>query len=158
MGKATVANYLEYLSDSMIFYPLRPYVKSYKLQEKMGFKPYLVDNGLLKVMGVEDDGRLLENLIFTELIKRGHEPNEDLFYYVTRNGKEVDFLIKGKELIQVTAELHEKNYEREIKGLIEASKELGIKKLIVVTLEQDEILNVRGREVVVISLRKWLLV
>jgi len=157
VGKATVANYIEYFSDAMILHPLRPYVKSYKLQERMGFKPYLVDNGLLKVMGVEDEGRLLENLVFAELLKRGHVPNEGLFYYVTRNGREVDFVIKGRELIQVTAELHERNRERELRALIEAGRELGIGKLTVVTLEQDDVVKMRGKEIRVTSLRKWLL-
>jgi len=157
VGKATVANYIEYFSDSMILYPLRPYVKSYKLQERMGFKPYLVDNGLLKVMGVEDEGRLLENLVFTELLKRGYEPNGELFYYVTKNGREVDFVIKGRELIQVTAELHEKNRERELRALIEAGRELGIGKLTIVTLEQDDVVKTAGKEVKVTSLKKWLL-
>jgi len=157
VGKATVANYIEYFSDSMILHPLRPYVKSYKLQERMGFKPYLVDNGLLKVMGVEDEGRLLENLVFTELLKRGYEPNGELFYYVTRNGREVDFVIKGRELIQVTAELHEKNRERELRALIEAGRELGIGKLTIVTLEQDDVVKTAGKEVKVTSLKKWLL-
>ena len=157
VGKATVANYIEYFSDSMILHPLRPYVKSYKLQERMGFKPYLVDNGLLKVMGVEDEGRLLENLVFTELLKRGYEPNGELFYYVTKNGREVDFVIKGRELIQVTAELHEKNRERELRALIEAGRELGIGKLTIVTLEQDDVVKTAGKEVKVTSLKKWLL-
>lgn len=157
VGKATVANYIEYFSDSMILHPLRPYVKSYKLQERMGFKPYLVDNGLLKVMGVEDEGRLLENLVFTELLKRGYEPNGELFYYVTRNGREVDFVIKGRELIQVAAELHEKNRERELRALIEAGRELGIGKLTIVTLEQDDVVKTAGKEVKVTSLKKWLL-
>jgi len=157
VGKATVANYIEYFSDSMILHPLRPYVKSYKLQERMGFKPYLADNGLLKVMGVEDEGRLLENLVFTELLKRGYEPNGELFYYVTKNGREVDFVIKGRELIQVTAELHEKNRERELRALIEAGRELGIGKLTIVTLEQDDVVKTAGKEVKVTSLKKWLL-
>jgi len=157
VGKATVANYLEYFSDSMVLYPLKPYVKSYKLQEQMGFKPYLVDNGLLRVMGVEDESRLLENLVFAELLKKGYESNEELFYYVTRNGHEVDFAIKGEELIQVTAELNENNHEREVKALIEAGRELGIRKLTIITLNQDDVIKRRGKEVKVISLKRWLL-
>lgn len=65
-----------------------------------------MDNGLLAVLGVRDWSRLLENLVFTELLKRGLEPNRDLFYYVTQEGREVDFILPGEELIQVSWELH----------------------------------------------------
>ena len=161
VGKTTVANYLEFLEDSLVFYPLRALIKSYKLQELYGFKPYLVDNGLLAILGVQDEGRLLENLVFTELLKSGLEPNRDVFYYRTRDGKEVDFVIleKGavKQAIQVTYELNESNYEREISALIGASKDLKCRDLLLITWDQEELIKKKGKEIKVISLWKWLL-
>ncbi|WP_237698664.1 ATP-binding protein [Pyrococcus yayanosii] len=96
-GKGTIINYVEYLSDAMILFPLRAFEKSEKKKELLGFKPYFVDTGLLTVQGVSDMGRLLENLVFVELLKRGFEPNGDFFYYRTLSGREVDFLIPGKK-------------------------------------------------------------
>ena len=73
----------------------------------------------------KNKGRILENLVFLELRKRGFVENENLFYV---NGKnyEVDFLIFGeyKELIQVCYELNETNKEREIKAFEKAIKDL----------------------------------
>ena len=50
----------------------------------------------------------MENLVFTELVKRGAKPNRELFYYKTRNDREVDFVTKQghvvTELIQVCYE------------------------------------------------------
>ncbi|MCD6188785.1 MAG: ATP-binding protein [Thermococcus sp.] len=161
VGKTTVANYLEFLEDSLVFYPLRALIKSYKLQELYGFKPYLVDNGLLAILGVQDEGRLLENLVFTELLKSGLEPNRNVLYYRTRDGKEVDFVIleEGmvKQAIQVTYELNESNYEREISALIGASKDLKCRDLVLITWDQEETIKTKGKEIKVMPLWKWLL-
>jgi hypothetical protein len=144
-----------------VFYPLRPLIKSYKLQELYGFKPYLVDNGLLTILGVEDKGRLLENLVFTELLKSGLEPNRNIFYYRTKNGKEADFVVREngtvKQIIQVTHELNDSNYEREISALIEASKELKCGNLLLITWDQEELIREKGKEIRIVPLRKWLL-
>ncbi|NJE26397.1 ATP-binding protein [Thermococcus sp. MV5] len=161
VGKTTVANYLEYLEDSLIFYALKPLVKSYKLQELYGFKPYLVDNGLLAVLGIEDDGKLLENLVFVELLKSGLEPNRDLFYYRTRDNKEVDFVLKEKggvkQILQVTYEINNNNYEREVYALIRASRELGCNDLLIITWDQEEVIKEKGKEIKIVPLWKWLL-
>jgi len=54
----------------------------------------------------KNKGRILENIVFLELRKRGFVENENLFYVKGKN-YEVDFLIFGenKELIQVCYEL-----------------------------------------------------
>ena len=158
VGKPTLANYVEYLSDALVVFPLRAHVKSEKKKELLGFKPYFVDNGLLKVLGVSDRGRLLENLVFTELLKRGLRPNEDIFFYVTGSGREVDFIIPGEELIQVSWKLHPENRERELSALVEASAETGIEELTVVTWERypEGKLEVAGRVIHPIPIEKWI--
>ncbi|WP_297090758.1 ATP-binding protein [Thermococcus sp.] len=158
VGKPTLANYVEYLSDALVVFPLRAHVKSEKKKELLGFKPYFVDNGLLKVLGVSDRGRLLENLVFTELLKRGLRPNEDIFFYVTGSGREVDFIIPGEELIQVSWKLHPENRERELSALIEASAETGIEELTVVTWERypEGKLEVADRVIHPIPIEKWI--
>lgn len=161
VGKTVLANYIEYLNDCLVMFPLRAFAKSYKKIEKYPFKPYLVDNGLLTILGVESESKLLENLVFTELLKRGFEPNRSLYYYrVERNG-EVDFLLRGisgiEGLVQVTRELNEENYDREIKSLVSAGKELGCKNLLVLTKDQEEKIKEAGFEVKVAPIWKWLL-
>ena len=158
VGKPTLANYLEYLNDALVLFPLRAYVKSEKKKELLGFKPYFVDNGLLKVLGVSDRGRLLENLVFTELLKRGLRPNEDLFFYVTGSSREVDFIIPGEELIQVSWKLHTENRERELAALVEASAETGIRELTVVTWERgkEKKGELGGRVVKFLPVEEWI--
>ena len=155
VGKPTLANYIEYLNDALVLFPLRAHVKSEKKRELLGFKPYFVDNGLLGVLGITDGGRLLENLVFTELLKAGLEPNEELFFYVTESKREVDFIIPGKELIQVTWRLSQDNEGRELSSLLEASAETGIEELTVVTWADRKTLKIGGKTVQVIPLDKW---
>ena len=155
VGKGTLADYLDYLSDAFILHRLPPYVKSYKKAELLGFKPYLIDNGLLRINGVKDRGRLLENLVMIELLRRGFEPGENLFY-VPGDGWEVDFLAED-ELIQVSYELHPLNRERELKALINATRRIEAKKLTVITFANKGKLKVDGKDVEVVPLHEWLL-
>ncbi|ASJ12941.1 ATP-binding protein [Thermococcus thioreducens] len=155
IGKGTLADYLEYLSDAFILHRLPPYVRSYKKAELLGFKPYLVDNGLLRITGVKDKGRLLENLVMVELLRRGFEPGEDLFY-VPGDGWEVDFLA-GDELIQVSYEIHTLNRERELKALLNATKRVDAERLTVVTFAGKESVELNGRRIDVVPLQDWLL-
>ncbi|WP_456423192.1 ATP-binding protein [Thermococcus sp.] len=155
VGKPTLANYIEYLNDALVLFPLRAYVKSEKKRELLGFKPYFVDNGLLGVLGVKDRGRLLENLVFTELLKEGLEPNEDLFFYVTKSGHEIDFILPEEELIQVTWKLSPDNETRELSPLIEASSETGIERLTVITWERGRTIKIGGKTVRVVTLEEW---
>lgn len=94
VSKNTIYNYLEHFSDSLILYTLRKYSKSYKEVEQTTPKIYVVDNGLLIINGVEDLGRLMENVVFLELIRRKFVLNENLFYFIP-NYKEVDFVLKS---------------------------------------------------------------
>ena len=155
VGKPTLANYVEYLNDALVLFPLRAYVKSEKKKELLGFKPYFVDNGLLGVLGVKDRGKLLENLVFTELLKEGLEPNEDLFFYVTKSGHEIDFILPEEELIQVTWKLSPDNETRELSPLIEASFETGIERLTMVTWERGKTIKISGKTVRVVTLEEW---
>jgi predicted AAA+ superfamily ATPase len=70
------------------------------------------------------------NIVFLEL-KRRLKGDAQLFYYKTKTGKEIDFLLKDRnnvQLIQVSADISDKNtLHREKRALIEAAKEIGIK-------------------------------
>ncbi len=106
---------------------------------------------------------MMENAAFPHLMRR-YSLNEELFYYTTSDGREVDFTIarKGsvKALIQVTYELREEDKEqqrRELGALARASKELGSKNLYVVTWSQEGTTTYQGVEVKITPLWKRLL-
>jgi len=161
----TLEKYMGYLEEAYLIYILQRY--SDKAAERLGTpkKIYLVDNGYVAAAGVQfspDRGRLMENLIFSELLKVGSEPNRNLFYYKTRNGREVDFITRKDRvvdsLIQAAYSLAApETKEREAKALIEAGEELRCDNLLVVTWDHEEIVKARGKEIKFIPLWKWLL-
>ena len=105
------------------------------------FCDYLVDNGFVQSTAFnlsENLGRLLENQVFVELLRRGYIPGKTLFYYRTRNDKEIDFVTrkgtKVKQLIQVCYNMtSEKTRKRELDALVEAAEELHCDNLLVIT-------------------------
>lgn len=103
----------------------------------------------------------MENLVFVEILRRGYQPNKNVFYYKTKGKKEVDFVLrKGarvERLIQVCYLDRMEPKERETKALIEASRELKCRHLLVITWDKESEERVRGEKIEFIPLWKWLL-
>jgi len=161
VSKNTIYNYVEYFSDSLILYTLRKYSKSYKETEQTIPKIYLVDNGLLIINGIENLGRLMENVVFLELIRRNFVLNENLFYFIP-NYKEVDFVLKSGEkitqLIQVCYNLDDFNTkERELNALLKASKDLNCSNMLVISWDYEGREKFKGKKIMFLPLWKWLL-
>lgn len=160
----TVEKYLEFLKETYLFFTLDRY--SHKASERLTAprKIYVVDNGYLTAKAVWSSanfGKLMENLIFTEMIKRRQKQNYDLFYYKTRNGKEVDFAVKkGLKIIclaQSAFQIHNlETKKREVNALSEAGEELNCDNLIILTWDKEEIEKTEGKTVRFIPLWKWL--
>ena len=104
----------------------------------------------------ENLGRLLENQVFVELLRRGYIPGQTLFYYRTRNDKEIDFVTrkgtKVEQLIQVCYDMtSEKTRKRELDALVEAAEEFHCDNLLVITNIQQEETKWKNRKIKVIS-------
>ena len=92
----------------------------------------------------ENLGRLLGNQVFVELLRRGYIPGQTLFYYRTRNDKEIDFVTrKGSKV--------EKTRKRELDALVEAAEEFHCDNLLVITNIQQEETKWKNRKIKVIS-------
>jgi predicted AAA+ superfamily ATPase len=108
---------LDYLEESLLFYRATRYNLKGKEQLSSGRKYYAVDLGLryylLGTQGV-DQGYLLENIVFLELLRRGHE-----VYVGQFTGGEIDFVAIRRGVVsyyQVAYTL-KGCWEREISGL-----------------------------------------
>ena len=71
------------------------------------------------------------------------QANKDIFYYKTKSGKEVDFIIKKglkiTKLIQVCFDISDsKTKKREIQALLEGSQELDCQEMSLITYNEDE--------------------
>ncbi len=159
----TVKKFCKYLAEPFLFYFLPRYDYKLKEMKKAPRKVYVVDNGFIYTRSFElsgNSGRQLENLVFVELLRRGYDPEKSLFYYRTRNDKEVDFVTrKGKtvtSLIQVSYDISKtKTKERELDALVRASDELKCDNLVLLTWERDETLDYKGKNIQVYSANKW---
>jgi len=161
---ATLQKFINYLEEPYLFLNLSRYTTKIKTQQKSPRKAYVIDNGFIQAHSFElspNNGRLLENLVFIELLRRNYRPKLDLFYYRTRNDKEVDFLLrKGhtiEQLVQVSYDIsNSKTLKREINALVEASYELSCSNLQLISWDREEIINKHNREIMIIPAYKWL--
>jgi predicted AAA+ superfamily ATPase len=152
---ATTQKFCAYLSEPYLFFYLPRFNNKLKLMTKAPQKVYIVDNGFVQsnAFNLSDNvGRLLENQIFVELLRRGYQPGQTLFYYRTRNDKEIDFVTRQgtqvEQLIQVCYDLSaEKTRRRELDALVEAAEELHCDRLCILTAHQEETLRWKEREV-----------
>ncbi len=158
VSKNTLYTYLEHLYDALIAFPLRKISPSYKALEASIPKIYLVDNGLY---AEKEKGRLLENLVFMELKRRGFKENTSLFYWRDPLGREVDFVLRKSasryELIQVAYQITHSNILRETRPLEKASKQLGRAQGLIITWDQEGVLGEGGAAARAVPLWRWLL-
>jgi predicted AAA+ superfamily ATPase len=161
---ATVQKFIGYLSEPYLFINLTRYNTKIKTQQKSPKKSYIIDNGFIKARSFElspNWGRLLENVVFIELLRRRYKPGLDLFYYRTRNDREIDFVCrkghKVEKLIQVCYDItNPKILKREITALLEASSELGCNNLLIITRNNDEIVETNKQNIHLQPGYKWL--
>ena len=161
----TTEKYINYLEEAYLLFSLLRYSPKSIERIKSPRKVYAVDNGFVTAKAIQhspDKGKLMENLVFTELVKRGMKPNRELFYYKTRNNREVDFVIKKgnevSELVQVCYQALTSNIEqREVKALVEAGKELNVSKLSVLTWNEKRVVRKDNLDIQFRPLWEWLL-
>ncbi len=166
----TLEKYFYLMKDTFLFFDNR--IFSYKVKDQLQYpkKIYCVDNGFVNYFGFkfsEERGRLMENTVSIHLLKDSLGSGENnVFYYKSRQGYEVDFVLKEglevKQLIQVCYDIRdEKTQEREIRSLIHGSKDLRCSDLLVITDDYEGVENISWfgteRKVKFKPLWKWLL-
>ncbi|HDR51004.1 MAG TPA: ATP-binding protein [Mariniphaga anaerophila] len=155
---SSIKDYLSYYEQSYLFFYLKKFDYSVKKQIMNPKKVYTIDPAISNRLGFrfsENRGRILENLIFTELRRRGKE----VFYHSGKN--ECDFLIKKgfqiTEAIQVSWSIDKINIQREIKGLEEAIKAYDLSTGTLITAEPENTELVTDKTIKVVPAWKWLL-
>lgn len=157
----TVENYVSYLLEAFLFLSVERYSPKAKMRITAPRKIYAFDTGMVNTLRFRtgaDTGRLLENLVAVELYRRG----EEFYSYKTAGGKEVDFLLRGRDnpdaLLQVCYDLSEpKTRRRELQALAKAGEELGLGDGTVLTWDEAGEESVGDFRIRLIPAWSWLL-
>ena len=159
----TTKKYMDYLHEPYLFYYLSRYNNKLTLMKKAPRKVYVVDNGFVasKAFSVSDNlGRLLENQVFIELVRRGYDVERTVFYYRSRNDKEVDFVLrKGahiERLVQVCYDMRNpKTEKREVDSIVECAGELKCSNLVIVTNNDKRTIEKDGYKIDVVPISEF---
>lgn len=149
----TISEYLSYMEDAYIVFPVSIFSYSIKKQQANPKKIYCIDNGLRNVVSFQfskDEGRLAENLVFISLIRNGKE------VYYWKDKQEVDFIVKDSkaDIIAINVFYSDDISERETASLLDFKKEFNkTKELIILTKDLEK----KENGIKFIPLWKWLL-
>ena len=149
----TAIDYLGYLKESWLIFPIENICA--KLAEKESNKKYyFIDNGILNLFLVDPITSLLENQVAIHM-RRLY--GDDVYFY--QHGIEVDFYILEEEMaIQVSYRLQDlETRKREVNALIKMSKQIHIKKMMIITKDEEETIVQDGLSIDVIPAWKWIL-
>ena len=156
LGKATIINYIKYSKDAFLIYPIKNIADNLTNRETNP-KYYFVDNGIISILALDIDTSLLENMVAMELIRR-YGIDERVFFY-NRN-IEVDFYIPDAALaIQVSYNPHktDETWQRESTALIKFTKVLDCQRLLILSSDTEETVEVNGKTIEVMPVWKWLI-
>lgn len=147
-------DYIGYMTDTWL---ILPYENLYgKLQDKeTNRKYYFTDNGLLHLFLVDANTSLLENIVAVTLRRKYGDGS----YFWNSKNAEVDFVVPEEKLaVQVSYSMTDANTsKREIDGLIKLHSIQPISTMIVVTMEEENIVEKDGFHIELVPLWKWLL-
>jgi uncharacterized protein len=156
---STVSNYLQFIQNTYLIFQINKFDFSLKKQIQNTKKTYFIDQALVTRLGFlfsEEKGRLLENIVFIELKRRGNE----VYYFSAKN--ECDFLIRrGTQItsaIQVCYSFDtQETKTREINGIREAMKTYSLSEGLILTNDTEEEITSDSQTIRVVPVWKWAL-
>ena len=161
----TTRKFMDYLHEPYLFYYLPRFNNKLKLMKKAASKVYVIDNGFVAAKAFnlsENLGRLLENEVFVELLRMGYKVETTLFYYRSRNDREVDFVTRQgtriERLVQVCYDMSSpKTEKREVDSLIECAGELRCNSLMIITNNDEREILKDGYNIKVVPFVKFVM-
>lgn len=155
---SSIKDYLYYYEQSYLYFYLKKFDYSVKKQIMNPKKVYIIDPAFAHRLGFnfsENKGRILENIVFLELLRR----RKEVYYHSGR--KECDFVIKEGlnivEAIQVVYQVNVTNHEREYQGLQEAMTTYNLNKGLLLSYNREETFLPENEGMKVLPVWEWLL-
>ncbi|MDA3780673.1 MAG: ATP-binding protein [Bacteroidales bacterium] len=165
ISKDSISEYVSYIEDIGLMSFVPKYSFSLKEQQVNPKKAYVNDTGFFSAISFsfsENFGWLLETIVLIQL-KRQAQTLQDIYYFKdNKTNSECDFLIKDRgtivKAIQVSKSIkNEKTKDREIKGLLEAMNKFKLKEGLILTYDEEDILEIEKKKIIVKPIWKWLL-
>ena len=155
---ASMIDYIRYTKEACLLFTLDNYASKFA-EKETAKKHYFTDNGLLSIFLTDSKSPLLENLCAITLHKKDNRNYEmpKLYYY--NQNIEVDFYVPEEGLaIQASFSLEDiDTRKREVAALIALNKVYPIRKAIIITYDEEEIIEEDGVTIEVIPIWKWLI-
>ncbi|MDZ4822481.1 MAG: ATP-binding protein [Flavobacteriales bacterium] len=125
LNRFKVKDYLALFASTYLLYEVKPFTKNIDREISTQPKFYFSDTGILNELADDkiSSGQLFENAIAAQL-----KPMGTLQYYQKKTGQEIDFIVKEK----LAVEVKETALAPDANTLLQRSKELGIKKRMLV--------------------------
>lgn len=151
-------DYLEYLEDAYLIFSLSNLASPLTEKETIK-KRYFIDNGILGLFLIDENEKLLENIVAIHLNRLYRNTKEETRLYYYNYGCEIDFCVpEAKLAIQVSCDIsNDETYNREIGAL---DKFLSVNRNytgILITENTEETISSKYGEIKVVPVWKWLL-
>lgn len=154
---ASVIDYIRFVKESCLMFSLDNYASKF-VEKETAKKHYFTDNGLLSIFLTDADTSLLENLCAITLCRRYNRDDDSprLFYY--NKNVEVDFFVPDEGVaVQASYSIADADTrKREVSALLALNKIEPLRKALIVTYDEEEILEENGLEIQVVPIWKWL--
>lgn len=157
IGKSTVINYLSYAADAYLILPVTNIADNI-VDKVSNSKYYFIDNGIISLLALDIRTSLLENIVAMKLISTYGTKEETIYFY--NHGVEVDFYVPQTETaIQVCYTINDTDgtFERETKALVKVQSRLSCQRNIIVTYDEEEVIERDGVKIEIIPVWKFLL-
>ena len=154
---ASVIDYIKLAKEACLLFSIDNYASKFVEKETVK-KHYFTDNGLLSIFLTDQDTSLLENLCAISLYKKYAGDDEPRLYYYNKN-VEVDFYIPEEGVaIQASYSIDDaETKKREVGALVAMHKSHPLKKAMIITYDEEEVIVVNDLKIEIIPCWKWLL-
>ncbi len=149
----TVIDYMGYLQESWLILPYEN-IAAKLIDKESNRKYYFIDNGILNLFLLDPATSLLENQVAVRL----RQKYGSQVYFYNKN-VEVDFVVYDEGIaIQVSYSLSDPETEkREVDALLKLNKVLPMRKLMIISKDEERDITVNDVTIQVIPVWKWLL-
>lgn len=156
ISKDTVIDYISLMKDAYLVFTVDNLFAKFADRESTP-KYYFADNGLLNLFLFQKASSLLENVVATHL----HRKYADGLYFLksSATGVDVDFFVPEERMaVQVAYSLDENSYDREVGNLAKLAASFhDVDSLVIVTREDEQVIDANGVAIDVVPAYKFLL-